>query len=958
MTGGRITQNEAETGGAGVYVAEGSSVVFNGASAGGNFVIRENYLRGGQEGCENNLYFAEDATAELSGSMAGADIGVTCEDDYYGRVVFRPGGQNTISASDESAFVYDGGFYDIRLDSFVGKGENLILWHWTVGVEIIGDHITSSNDAEETPADLDYETTILPEEGYRLPERIHVTTGDKTLGEEEYVWEPETGKILIESEKIEGDIVIRIDADGLHQVSVECSNVSADLSSAAVTQKEEISVRFTRVPKYGLPLKEDVVVQGKCSPEYDEERGVLTVRNVTEDIVIRACGSKISHTVTFDPDGGRLEEGEESKEFFESDPTLGELPEPEKPGYHFDGWFDPEGNRVTEDTPNDNEDDITLKAHWSARTDISYTIRHYVELVDSGVNPETESTDETAVSVADKDGKVHVYYLYTVSEYHDGVADSVQSMNDHLMDCSEASMNTLSIEGFVLADFNQYEYRIEPDGSTVIDWYYDRADITVSYDGNGGTASQAQTSVKYGSCYGTLASADREGYTFDGWYTEANSGSQVTPEKICTSTQPVTLYAHWKAKGDTPYTVYHRTQNLTNNIVEENHDLSNTTLIQTDTLYGTSDCIVDLYGMAVDGFQCCPDNLYQVYINADGTASAVLYYDRAFTMVSYDANGGKTLSDEELKTKVYYGGVLGTVQAQPQREGYRFTGWYTEADGGRKVDADTGYDRIAPNGEKEVTLYAHWETNGGGSSPDPDPPAESGSSGGGGSGGGTQKKPLLTGEHIKYMQGYPDGTFRADGNMTRAEAAQMFYNLLNEKIVAPCFYKDVSASAWYADAAGALSELEIIEGYDDGSFRPDAEITRAEFVAMASRFFETEPDAECGFSDVKTDGWYYVVIASATEKGWLTGYSDGTFRPENKISRAEVAAVTNRVLERSADEDYLQKASEDDELNRELKLFPDLREGHWAYYTVLEAANAHDYERSETGEEFWTGLKA
>ena len=157
------------------------------------------------------------------------------------------------------------------------------------------------------------------------------------------------------------------------------------------------------------------------------------------------------------------------------------------------------------------------------------------------------------------------------------------------------------------------------------------------------------------------------------------------------------------------------------------------------------------------------------------------------------------------------------------------------------------------------------------------------------------------------------------------------------------FTSDVKSSAWYADAVGALSELGIVEGYEDGSFRPDDEISRAEFVAMISRFFEIDPVRGCEFPDVGEERWYYGVIASATSRGWITGYSDGTFRPQNFISRAEVAAITNRVLERSADRDFIREAGE------ELTVFPDLSEGHWAYYTVLKRQT--DMIMSRTGKE-------
>ena len=354
---------------------------------------------------------------------------------------------------------------------------------------------------------------------------------------------------------------------------------------------------------------------------------------------------------------------------------------------------------MTEDTPNDNEDDFTLKAHWSANTDISYTINHYIEWTDSGANPVSDSTDETEVRLQDTSGTERVYYLYTSVQYHDGIADSVLTLNDRIMDCDQAEMNTLSIDGFSLADFNQYECEIAPDGTTVINWYYNRKDVAVQYDGNGGTASQAKTSVKYGSCFGTLATAQRDGYTFDGWFTDPRGGKKVQAGELCTFPDEVKLFAHWKAKGTTEYKVYHRIQNLDKNRVDESHTASNTTLYQTEILHGTSDVTTDLYAMAIDGFTACPDNLYQVYINADGSASAVLYYDRMSVTVKYDPNGGKTASGADLQTKIWYGGVMGAVQAPPQREGYQFAGWYTAADGGIKVDEKTGYDVVCDGNE-------------------------------------------------------------------------------------------------------------------------------------------------------------------------------------------------------------------------------------------------------------------
>ena len=948
MRSGTISDNTAGTGGAGLYVAAGAEAVFcaEKREGSGGLTIRKNHLM--ETGTENNLYFAEKAAAVLTGNMEGSDIGVTCEDEYYGRVVFLPGNSNRISGTDEKAFTYDDGSYDIRLDTFTEDLGNLILWYWTVGVEINGEGVTSENDAEETPAGHDYETVLVPEEGYRLPENIEIEIGDEILDPDDYEWNSETGEVHIGGEHVTDDITIRADADRIYEISVSCSHVTADITSAFAAEKDRTEITFSPQRKYGLPEKSGIEVTGRCSFSYDSSSGILTVEKVTEDIQIHAEGSKIFHTIFFDPDGGTMKPGEEEKQFCESDPTFGELPVPEKEGYHFDGWFTPEGEKITEETPNDSEDDLTLKAKWSARTDISYTIRHFVEKTDSGINPETDTSDKTAVNIKDGKGVMRNYYLYGSVEYEDGIANHIQTLNDRLMDCDRIEMKELSIGGFVPADFNEYEYEIKEDGSTVISWYYNRKDITVRYDGNGGTVSQSETKVKYGSDFGTLASAQRPGYTFDGWFTDPHGGEKITPDGTCLRTDDFVLYAHWKAQGDTPYRVIHRTQNLENNTVEESHTPENTTLLQTEILHGISDTTTDLYAMAAEGFRPCPGNTYQIFVRADGSASAVLYYDRLSAVVSYDANGGILSADGDMKTKIWYGGVMGAVQAPPTREGYVFKGWYTSRSGGTRVNEQTGYDILAPDGEEQVTVYAHWEKNQE-QKPEKEPEPDKEESGNGG-GTGTVSLPVLTKEHIRYLIGYPDGTFRPERNMTRAEAAQMFYNLLEEKPDGRSSFPDVSVSDWFAEAAGALSELGIIEGYPDGTFGPQRAISRAEFVMLASRFFRMKPAEPAEFSDTDEKSWYSEAVASAAAEGWIKGYPDGTFRPHNPIVRGEVAAMTNRILEREADASYLSRFS--DELIR----FSDLDESHWAYFDVAEAANGHDYQMKEQ-KEVWTALK-
>lgn len=202
-------------------------------------------------------------------------------------------------------------------------------------------------------------------------------------------------------------------------------------------------------------------------------------------------------------------------------------------------------------------------------------------------------------------------------------------------------------------------------------------------------------------------------------------------------------------------------------------------------------------------------------------------------------------------------------------------------------------------------------------------------------------------DHYTFLVGYPDGTFGPERNMTRAEAAVMFARLLTEQIEADKTYtntfNDVPGNHWAADYIGYMQQFGIITGYPDGSFRPDAPVARAEFAAIASRF-EKLTEGTKSFADVPADYWAAKYINFAATRGWVTGYTDGTFRPENPIARAEVAAVTCRLLERTADQDYIRSHPE------LLRTFRDMAESHWAYWYVMEAANGHDYTRTESGE--------
>ena len=260
----------------------------------------------------------------------------------------------------------------------------------------------------------------------------------------------------------------------------------------------------------------------------------------------------------------------------------------------------------------------------------------------------------------------------------------------------------------------------------------------------------------------------------------------------------------------------------------------------------------------------------------------------------------------------------------PDREGYEFVGWNTEEDGSGDDYAPGDEFRMT---ERRAHLYAMWERV----LPDPDDTGVS--------------RWLNTDDHDAYLSGYPDNTFGPDRSMTRAEVAQMFYALLLDKDVPiTVTFSDVPADAWYAEAVNTLASLGMVEGYADGTFRPDNTITRAEFVTIAVGFADLEIDGEARFTDVARNAWYYPYIADACAYGWIGGYPDGSFRPDNTITRAEVTVIVNNMLGRAADERYVDRHED------ELRQFGDLTEAHWAWYPIAEAVNSHDYTGSGANE--------
>ena len=235
------------------------------------------------------------------------------------------------------------------------------------------------------------------------------------------------------------------------------------------------------------------------------------------------------------------------------------------------------------------------------------------------------------------------------------------------------------------------------------------------------------------------------------------------------------------------------------------------------------------------------------------------------------------------------------------------------------------------------------------------------SGGGGSTGGGTTPNPpdLNTEDHFSYVVGYEDGMVKPENAITRAEVASIFYRLLKDDVrdantTDVSEFSDVRASDWYGTTVATLSAMDIVRGYEDGTFRPNAPITRAEFAAIATRFFEeTGAEYEPGtFDDVTGDEWFANAIADAVELGLIGGYPDGTVRPNNNITRAEACAIVNRTLGRIPHVDHLLPADE-------MTTWPDNNPSDWFYADMKEATNGHEYEwTTEQGQkvEEWTEI--
>lgn len=336
-----------------------------------------------------------------------------------------------------------------------------------------------------------------------------------------------------------------------------------------------------------------------------------------------------------------------------------------------------------------------------------------------------------------------------------------------------------------------------------------------------------------------------------------------------------------------------------------------------------------------------------LYNNAAQTAGDDLFTFGANSMISL-ADATKMSGDRKLAS-----------------DGEKITGWFYD---GYKDGWCSRWGAETENGQKYFDAYVTDETApvqfGLKAAYKPAPP----SGGGGGGGGGHRPKPKPTVEipdddalglnntdHFAYIVGYGNGEVQPQNSITRAEVAAIFFRLLedgirNENFTHQNDFSDVAADAWYCSSVSTLSRMGIIAGYPDGTFRPNAPITRAEFAAIATRFDNNGDKTPVSFTDI-IGHWAEGEITVAANHGWVSGYGDNTFRPQNQITRAETMSLVNRVLKR------LPETPAD--------LLPDMitwtdnaDTSSWYYLPVQEATNSHYYEFKENSKhEKWTELR-
>lgn len=588
---------------------------------------------------------------------------------------------------------------------------------------------------------------------------------------------------------------------------------------------------------------------------------------------------------------------------------------PDRTGYEFIGWSTKSGEQEVEfekddDARADKNGSNDLYAQWK-----SIQITDKITVTIKG-NTSTVTYDGTEKSVTG----------YTVER-----SDNRYTENDFTFSGTALAKGTdagtyqmgLKPENFENknANFSKVTF-VVTDGSLTItkrDVTLTSASASKPYDGTALTSKNVTV--------GGNGFADGEGATYNvtGSQTEVGKSDNEFTYELNANTKAnnynITMYKGElviTAADSVAYKVEHYKQNLDGSYNDTPNDI--------DPLSGTAGTLTAAAAKDYPGFT--PGTVTQEKIKSDGTTTVEIQYTRnSYTLtINYVYRDGSKAAESHIET-ILYGKDYSVTS--PKISGYT-------AD--KLVVSGT-----MPADNRTVTVTY---TKNGGHHPRPKPTVEIEDD---------DALGLNTTDHFAYIVGYGNGEVRPQNNITRAEVATIFFRLLtddvrDENLTKTNRYSDVTRADWYNTAVSTLSSMGIITGYPDGTFRPNAAITRAEFAAIAARFDSNGDKTTAKFSDIATH-WAKDEISIAYNNGWINGYPDGTFGPQRDITRAETMTLVNRVLNRLPE-------TEEDLLPNMVTWTDNANPNAWYYLAVQEATNSHYYKfKTNSKYEKWTELR-
>ena len=639
---------------------------------------------------------------------------------------------------------------------------------------------------------------------------------------------------------------------------------------------------------------------------------------------------------------------------------------PTRPGYDFKGWKIGNAVLTAGAAYTVDEDDMVFTAQWEARTDTPYTVEHYLENLDGSYALDTteplKGTTDTTVTAAAKsydnftydstvpgtvasgniagDGSLVLKLFYTRNTY-DYTVRHIKQLPDGSYDEANAEVETLSGKFEALAAVTAKDYgshyptndadtkqNIKIEKGLTIDVKYDLDEHTLTFETNGGSAINPVT-VRHGNAVARPTDPTKDKYTFIGWYADPEFTAKYDFATVLEADK--TIYAKFELTSTPIGDIYVRydvlhikqlpdgTYDLANAEVEHLSAKKDTTVTAVIKDYrathhvNVNRTLSKLTGTAI-----------QPYMGVDGKPVYTIlsvYYDLDFHTLTFDTMGGSKIAPETVRH-----GLTVAKPKDPVNGGYIFDGWYTDKTFRHRYDFSTPLT-------EDITIYAKWFLI---VLP-----------------GVTVKKntpKLNTSDHFAYVQGYPDGTVKPAGNITRAETAAILFRLMDDASRKTYYstksgFRDVASGSWYNTYVATLNNAGVITDSSNGYFRPNEAITRAELAAMLAKFSETTGAANY-FNDVSAKYWAANAIAICAKLGWINGYPDGTFRPDKNVTRAELMAMINRATGRAP------KSA--DAFLPGMKTWIDNTSDKWYYLDVQEATNSHSY--TVKGSETWTAL--